>query len=603
MSAPGDAPTDREDAGSPTLLRRSGPVAALIAVLVLAGLAAGLAWRQYDDTRQRSLEDLQAKITLANAVFRTSFDGDIRVLQSIAQAPVVLAREQQGMADYFHRVQPRGGQPFSAGLFWADRRGVVRVSSNQPRPIASTGVADRSYFRQALATGKPFVSEGLVARSASGTRIVTIAVPTRDASGRLTGVLGGAIAIDALSGAKSALAQLGLQGLSAFDRDGQDLFARFAHPRNAALLGRLRHGGGLISDTRGLDGGDDHVVVWANIPSAGWTVAVDRSRSSLFASARRALVLEWTLIGAVSLLVIGVAGLFFLRARRDADRRRVREQLRSDLARTLGATTTVSEVADAVASALGSAFPGGPRRGRPDGGRRRAAARVGDLRRAAPAAASPRTRTCWSASRRVADPALRLVAIETRSAIRHQLPEVEGVAGSVYLLPLLTGSGRRSGVLVLLFGTDHGLDADEQSLIASHAEQAARALERARVQEREHAVAVTLQRALLAESLPEVDSLDLAARYEAGSAGLEVGGDWYDVVVRPDGLVIAIVGDVAGRGHHRGDPDGAAAQRLPGLRLRRRLAGARCCVASSATWPVTRWPRRSCSRSTRTPAR
>jgi serine phosphatase RsbU (regulator of sigma subunit)/anti-sigma regulatory factor (Ser/Thr protein kinase) len=101
---------------------------------------------------------------------------------------------------------------------------------------------------------------------------------------------------------------------------------------------------------------------------------------------------------------------------------------------------------------------------------------------------------------------------------------------------------------VLLFGTEHGLDADEQSLIASHAEQAARALERARVQEREHAVAVTLQRALLAQSLPVVESLELAARYEAGSAGLEVGGDWYDVVVRPDGVVMAIVGDVAGRG-------------------------------------------------------
>ena len=30
--------------------------------------------------------------------------------------------------------------------------------------------------------------------------------------------------------------------------------------------------------------------------------------------------------------------------------------------------------------------------------------------------------------------------------------------------------------------------------------------------------------------------------------GIEVGGDWYDVVVRADGLVQAIVGDVAGRG-------------------------------------------------------
>ena len=110
----------------------------------------------------------------------------------------------------------------------------------------------------------------------------------------------------------------------------------------------------MLANTRGLDGGADHVVAYANIPSAGWTVAVDRSRSSLFASARRALVLEWTLIGAVSLLVIGVAALFFVRARREAGRRRVRELLRSELARTLGATSAVGEVADAVASALGA---------------------------------------------------------------------------------------------------------------------------------------------------------------------------------------------------------------------------------------------------------
>ena len=547
MSVPGDPPLDRQDAGAPVFLRRWAPVAALVAVLVLAGLAASLAWSQYDDGRDRALKDLQAKIRLATALFGTSFDGNIHVLQSIAGAPVVTARDEHGMVDYFHRVQPRGGQPFTAGLFWVDRKGVVRVSSNQARPTSSTGVADRSYFKQVIATGKPYVSEGLVARSASGTRIVTIAVPTFDASGHVTGVLGGAIAVDPLSAATSILAQLGLQGLSAFDRDGQNLFARFAHPHNTELLQRLRHGEGLLSDTRGLDGGADHVVAYANIGPAGWTVAVDRSRSSLFASARRALVLEWTLIGAVSLLVIGVAALFFLRARREADRSRVRELLRSELARTLGATTAVGEVADAVASALGAAFPGAL-------GVIALTADDADRLQVSATSGGPllqqlaRNEAVLARVAALADPAVRVVAIETRSAIRQRLPELDGSTGSVYLLPLLAGAGRRSGVLVLLFGTEHGLGPDEQSLIASHAEQAARALERARVQEREHAVAVTLQRALLAESLPEIDSLDLAARYEAGSAGLEVGGDWYDVVVRPDGMVLAIVGDVAGRG-------------------------------------------------------
>ena len=65
--------------------------------------------------------------------------------------------------------------------------------------------------------------------------------------------------------------------------------------------------------------------------------------------------------------------------------------------------------------------------------------------------------------------------------------------------------------------------------------------------EEEHRVATTLQQALLSE-IPRIAAMDSAARYQAGSTGLEVGGDWYDVVQRPDGIVHVSVGDVAGRG-------------------------------------------------------
>jgi serine phosphatase RsbU (regulator of sigma subunit) len=65
--------------------------------------------------------------------------------------------------------------------------------------------------------------------------------------------------------------------------------------------------------------------------------------------------------------------------------------------------------------------------------------------------------------------------------------------------------------------------------------------------EREHEVATTLQRSLLAD-VPAIDGVEAAARYEAGATGLEVGGDWYDVVRRPDGIVHATVGDIAGHG-------------------------------------------------------
>jgi serine phosphatase RsbU (regulator of sigma subunit) len=74
-----------------------------------------------------------------------------------------------------------------------------------------------------------------------------------------------------------------------------------------------------------------------------------------------------------------------------------------------------------------------------------------------------------------------------------------------------------------------------------------RAQQRRERYEREHQVATTLQRSLLAE-VPQIDAIDSAARYQAGSTGLEVGGDWFDVLRRPDGIVHATVGDVAGHG-------------------------------------------------------
>jgi anti-sigma regulatory factor (Ser/Thr protein kinase) len=52
----------------------------------------------------------------------------------------------------------------------------------------------------------------------------------------------------------------------------------------------------------------------------------------------------------------------------------------------------------------------------------------------------------------------------------------------------------------------------------------------------------------LPEALPVVEGTVLAGHYRAGSKGLEVGGDWYDVVQRDDGVLVLSVGDVIGRG-------------------------------------------------------
>ena len=85
-------------------------------------------------------------------------------------------------------------------------------------------------------------------------------------------------------------------------------------------------------------------------------------------------------------------------------------------------------------------------------------------------------------------------------------------------------------------------------LVRRRAEAEALAADNSRLYEEQRSVAHTLQQSLLPERLPDVPGLEVAVRYEPGVAGLEVGGDWYDVVaVGPDSLFV-VIGDVAGRG-------------------------------------------------------
>ncbi|WP_328461157.1 SpoIIE family protein phosphatase [Streptomyces sp. NBC_00448] len=57
--------------------------------------------------------------------------------------------------------------------------------------------------------------------------------------------------------------------------------------------------------------------------------------------------------------------------------------------------------------------------------------------------------------------------------------------------------------------------------------------------------ALTLQRALLSAT-PRVPGAELAAHYQPASKTAEIGGDWYDALLLPDGTVTLTIGDIAG---------------------------------------------------------
>jgi serine phosphatase RsbU (regulator of sigma subunit) len=72
--------------------------------------------------------------------------------------------------------------------------------------------------------------------------------------------------------------------------------------------------------------------------------------------------------------------------------------------------------------------------------------------------------------------------------------------------------------------------------------------ENRRLYSEQRSIAQTLQHALLPEKLPNVRGVETGARYEAGVEGVDIGGDWYDLIALDDHRLLLVVGDVSGRG-------------------------------------------------------
>ena len=107
----------------------------------------------------------------------------------------------------------------------------------------------------------------------------------------------------------------------------------------------------------------------------------------------------------------------------------------------------------------------------------------------------------------------------------------EQVLGTVSLVS--AGSGRRF--------SERDLGLAEQL-----AQQVSSVVIRARAYDRERRISHELQRHLLPDAIPAIGGWDLAARYLPAAVGVEVGGDWYDVVPISEHLVGLVVGDVEG---------------------------------------------------------
>jgi PAS domain S-box-containing protein len=129
---------------------------------------------------------------------------------------------------------------------------------------------------------------------------------------------------------------------------------------------------------------------------------------------------------------------------------------------------------------------------------------------------------------------------QSREAILVQADSLIGV-------PLLA-EGVVTGVLVAGADPPREFSGEDLTLLRLAAERVGLAIAHARVYEREHRIAETLQRSLLPDRLPDLPGLEVAARYLPAASEAEVGGDWYDVIPIAGGAVGLVMGDVAGKG-------------------------------------------------------
>lgn len=120
---------------------------------------------------------------------------------------------------------------------------------------------------------------------------------------------------------------------------------------------------------------------------------------------------------------------------------------------------------------------------------------------------------------------------------------------SVVIVPIRT-PGRVLGTMSLVSAeSGRRFTEDDVHFAEQLAERAGIAVENARLYEAQSRAAVTLQRSLLPETLPDVGGWQVAALYRpAGSdPQVEVGGDFYDLLETDQGWLV-IIGDVIGKG-------------------------------------------------------
>lgn len=163
--------------------------------------------------------------------------------------------------------------------------------------------------------------------------------------------------------------------------------------------------------------------------------------------------------------------------------------------------------------------------------------------------------------------------------------------GSFLASPLRT-RGKTLGALAFINQSGRPITTEDRILAEALSSRAALAIDNALLYENESHIATQLAASLLPARLPVIDGLEIAVRYKAGSSGIDVGGDFYDVFECDDASVLVLIGDVQGKGVEAAAVTGLARHTVrasakyetsPGALLRRLNEAINLNIADSST--------------------
>ena len=129
----------------------------------------------------------------------------------------------------------------------------------------------------------------------------------------------------------------------------------------------------------------------------------------------------------------------------------------------------------------------------------------------------------------------------------HNLPPALGDAWCALTVPL-TSAGRPVGSMILLRARSRPSRGDDVQLAVGLGQRAGAAVERARLYADLQETTRVLQASLLPPALPRVPGLTVSAQFRSGTAGSDIGGDYYDVFRTGPDRWWVVLGDVCGRG-------------------------------------------------------